>query len=431
MFKYFSYTVIVLCLFLSTADAQVVVDTTYSAEYLVKEILLGQGVTVGNVSYTGEKYAISLYSDDRSAVGIRKGILLTSGNAYYALGPNKSPRTGWASSANGDEELEAIARGKTWDASVLEFDFVTMSENLSFRYVFASEEYLEYVGTKFNDVFGFFISKEGQARANIAMLEDDKTPITVNTVNNKLNSDFYIDNTYHNTTYPFVWVSRNKKFIANEYYLQEVLPPKYDTQFDGFTTVLEARYKVIPNHVYHIKLAIADVGDGILDSGVFLEAGSFISSGEILVDIDDHFTNEIQLTKLKRKTNTSLATIELPDSKIRIPHRKKVGQIEFAFDEYALTASAASTIAHVFSEWNNGTMAKIELAGHTDNFGTNRYNERLSKRRTETVAKMLAELGVPENLIVINYFGEKNPLADNSTEYGRAKNRRVEFYFVL
>ena len=110
MFKYFSYTVIELCLFLSTADAQVVVDTTYSAEYLVKEILLGQGVTVGNVSYTGEKYAISLYSDDRSAVGIRKGILLTSGNAYYALGPNKSPRTGWASSANGDEELEAIAR---------------------------------------------------------------------------------------------------------------------------------------------------------------------------------------------------------------------------------------------------------------------------------------------------------------------------------
>ncbi len=108
-----------------------------------------------------------------------------------------------------------------------------------------------------------------------------------------------------------------------------------------------------------------------------------------------------------------------------------MGQIEFAFDEYALTASAASTIAHVFSEWNNGTMAKIELAGHTDNFGTNRYNERLSKRRTETVAKMLAELGVPENLIVINYFGEKNPLADNSTEYGRAKNRRVEFYFVL
>lgn len=431
MIKFLSISLLILSLSVDCVLSQVVVDTTRNAEYLVKEILLGQGVKVGNVKYTGEQHAISLYADQGSHLGMKNGILLTSGNAYYALGPNKSPRTGWASSARGDIELEAIARGKTWDAAVLEFDFVTTSENLSFRYVFASEEYLEYVGTKFNDVFGFFISRKDEPKINVAMLPDGKTPITINTINNKLNSQYYIDNTYHNTTDPFVWDARNRKVVDNKYYLTEEIIPEYDTQFDGFTTVLEARYKVIPNQVYHIKLAIADVGDGILDSGVFLEAGSFISEGEILVEIDDHFTNEIQLTKLKGKTNTSIATLELPDLKIKIPQRKKVGQIEFEFDKYTLTTAAASTIAHVFSEWNNGEMAKIELAGHTDNFGSNSYNETLSKRRTEAVAKMLVELGVPENLIAINYFGEKSPLADNNTEYGRAKNRRVEFYFVL
>lgn len=404
------------------------VDTSYTADFLVNKVLLGSGVLVGNVKFTGEKHAISSYYDETKQLGIDKGILLTSGNAYYALGPNKSPRTGWASSAFGDDELEAIARGKTWDAAVLEFDFVTVSENLSFRYVFASEEYLEYVGSKFNDVFGFFISGPDIEKINIARLPDEITPITVNTVNNELNSQYYIDNTYYNTTDPFVWDVRNRKVITNENYLKEEIPPKYNTQFDGFTHVLEAHCKVIPNQVYHIKMAIADVGDGILDSGVFLEGGSFQSFGEQQVKLDDHFKKPMELATINHKEKVKIDEVKLSD--IKIPKRQQIGQIEFDFDRYHLTPLAASNIVRVYNQWKDTKGAKIELVGHTDNFGSLEYNEVLSKKRAQSVAEMLKELGVPENLVTVNYMGEVRPLASNDNPEGRARNRRVEFYIV-
>ncbi len=408
------------------AKSQVEVDTSYSADHLVREILLGSGVLVGNVKYTGERYAISSYEDPTKEIGISKGILLTSGNAFYALGPNKTPRSGWASSAKGDEELEAIARGKTWDAAVLEFDFVTVSEHLSFRYVFASEEYLEYVGSKFNDVFGFFISGEGIDKVNIAMLPDGITPITVNTVNNELNENYYIDNTYFNTTDPFIWDVRNRKVITNKNYQQPEVPPKYNIQFDGFTTVLEAKYDVIPNKVYHIKLAIADIGDDILDSGVFLEAGSFLSYGDQVVELDDHFNTKTIAAKIPTVKPKSIVNKE--PQRVAIPMQQKFGQIEFEFDEYHLSPMALSTIVRIYNQWKTTSKASIEVIGHTDDWGSVEYNEGLSKNRSQSVADMLIELGVPENLIVIEFRGETAPISDNQTSEGRARNRRVEFY---
>lgn len=419
----------VFCAFsIVTTNAQTVIDTSHTADFMVKKVLLGNGVLVGDVKYTGEKHAISIYEDSTSQVGISKGILLTSGNAYYAIGPNKTPRSGWASFAQGDAELEAIARGKTWDASVLEFDFVTTSENLSFRYVFASEEYLEYVGSKFNDVFGFFISEPDGSKKNIAKLPDGKTPITVNTVNSGLNSEYYIDNAYYNTTDPYIWDVRNRRVILNKKYLQEEVPPKYDTQFDGFTTVLTANYKVIPNQVYHIKLAIADVGDDILDSGVFLEAGSFQSFGEIVVELAEHFKRNDFAQKVQSKKTDILPEYELKD--IKIPKKKLLGQIEFEFDKYSITPKARTAIVGMFNEWKSTKSAKLELIGHTDDWGSHEYNEELSEKRSKAVAQILMDLGVPENLIAINFHGETLPISNNDTELGRARNRRVEFFLI-
>ncbi len=412
----------------ATIHAQTVIDTSRTADFMVKKVLLGNGVLVGDVKYTGEKHAISIYEDSTSQVGISKGILLTSGNAFYAIGPNKTPRSGWASFAKGDEELEAIARGKTWDAAVLEFDFVTISENLSFRYVFASEEYLEYVGSKFNDVFAFFVSGPDKSKANIARLADGKTPITVNTVNSELNNEYYIDNTYYNTTDPYIWDVRNRKVILNKKYLQEEIIPKYDTQFDGFTTVLTAQYKVIPNQVYHIKLAIADVGDDILDSGVFLEAGSFQSEGEIIVELADHFKRDKVAEKMQARKTELIPEYELKD--IKIPKKTLIGQIEFEFDKYDITTKSRSAIVGMYNQWRSTKSAKLELIGHTDDWGSYEYNEELSEKRSKAVAQLLLELGVPENLMAINFHGETLPIENNSTKLGRARNRRVEFFLI-
>lgn len=421
--------IISLLLLGKTHSFSQVIDTTYSADYLVKEILLGSGVLVGNVKFTGEKYAIGLYNDSTAQVGIQKGIVLTSGNAIYVPGPNKTPRSGWASDAPGDLALEKIAKGKTYDASILEFDFVTRAEYLSFEFVFASEEYLEYVGSKFNDVFAFFITKPNGDVINIARLPDGITPITVNTVNNDLNAAYYVNNAYTNTSDPFVWDVRNRKVINNENYLKDEVPPKYNIQFDGFTTVLRAAAYVMPNQQYHIKIAIADVGDAILDSGVFLKAGSFSSKGDSIVAIDqEHFADQKAADSLTPKMEPLQVVEKAPTT--RIERNITFRNVEFAFDQYSLTQSSTSIINNVFQEWSNQPKKSIVIKGHTDSYGTDAYNIKLSKNRAKTVAKALISMGVPESKIKLSFFGESRPLQSNASDFGRARNRRVEFELI-
>lgn len=412
-----------------TLQTNAQVDTTHTANYLVKEILIGTGVLVGNVSFTGEKHAIGLFFDSTRQIGIEQGIVLTSGNAIYMNGPNKNPRSGWASNAPGDPELEKIAKGKTFDASILEFDFVTSSEFLSFEYVFASEEYLEYVGSKFNDVFAFFLTDPAGNKSNIAHLPDGVTPITVNTVNHEKNTEYYIDNAYINTTDPFVWDVRNRKVITNIHYQKSLPPPKYYTQFDGFTQVLKVNAFVSPNKVYHIKLAIADVGDGILDSGVILKAGSFMSSGEQKVPISYAFPEDlkpVEKQKAELKTSTSPSTIASTPKKM--PER--FSNVEFEFDRFELTQSGREIVKHVYNQWKAFEHLSVQIDGHTDNFGSDKYNLTLSKHRVETVAFSLIELGVPPERLKMNFFGESRPIKSNDDEFGRARNRRVELKLV-
>lgn len=400
------------------------IDTTRSADFLVEKILLGTGVLVGNVKFTGEQHAIGAYYDSANHVGIEHGIILTSGNAYYILGPNKTPRSGWASNAPGDEELERIARGKTFDASILEFDFVTQSETLEFDFIFASEEYLEYVGSKFNDVFAFFITSPEGEKINIATLPDGKTPITVNTVNHERSQQYYIDNTYINVTDPFVWDVRNRKVITNEHYLQEEQPPQYFTQFDGFTTVLTARAVVIPNEVYHIKIAIADVGDGILDSGVFLKAGSFRSTGNQIVELDDHFKKPINPVQVAKRTEVLEFKQSEPEMKV-----KKILQpfnILFEFDKAIIQKEYLRQLELVIEQWAQNQEKIISIKGHTDSHGSDEYNIRLSQRRAQAVAEALVSMGIPKKNLKINFYGEQQPLLENNTDFNRSRNRRVE-----
>jgi len=137
----------------------------------------------------------------------------------------------------------------------LEFDFIPSSDSVEFRYVFASEEYPEFVNASFNDVFGFFISGQNPtggaySNLNIARIPGTNLPISIDNVNSTSHSQFYINN------------SGNSRIV-----------------FDGMTFVLTAKALVVPCQTYHIKIAIGDVMDGIYDSGVFLEASSFTSIG--------------------------------------------------------------------------------------------------------------------------------------------------------
>lgn len=127
-----------------TVNGQLNVDVSYSAFDLVQNILIGQGVTVTNVQFTGNN-SQKAYFYGTTNIGFTEGVLLTTGGATVAIGPNNTGSAQVSVNTAGDADLENIIQNVTNDASVLEFDFIPQADTISFNYVFASEEYPEFV----------------------------------------------------------------------------------------------------------------------------------------------------------------------------------------------------------------------------------------------------------------------------------------------
>ncbi|HRI29136.1 MAG TPA: choice-of-anchor L domain-containing protein, partial [Chitinophagales bacterium] len=236
-------------------------------------------VTVSNVTWQADSAQVGFFEGATTNLGLNAGILLTSGTIQNAVGPNTSGSTTAIVGSAGDADLDAIIAGifTTYDACVLEFDLVADEDILIFEYVFGSEEYLEYVGTQFNDIFAFLVSGPGYApNTNIALVPGDTTPVAINNVNNVNNPDFYVDNA-------------------------AVTP---DLQYDGFTTPLTATMNVIPGETYHVKIAVADVGDYNLDSGVFLSVES-LCGGDLSPTAGFKVPNDLSGTTTVTFTNDS------------------------------------------------------------------------------------------------------------------------------
>jgi hypothetical protein len=163
-------------LFFQPIFAQLTVDNQDPYDdpvYLIDEVLLGEGVTATNHSYMGDEIQIGYFDGSNSNIGLAGGVVLGTGNISI-LDPNFFGG-GFVNviPAVTDPDLLNVAtsvppligQGFSFnvikDVAVLEFDFVPSSNNLSFRYVFASSEYFQYENTQYNDVFGFFISGPG------------------------------------------------------------------------------------------------------------------------------------------------------------------------------------------------------------------------------------------------------------------------------
>ena len=215
--------------------------------------LIGGGMTVSNISMNCPTTAYGTFANGNTTnIGINNGILLTTGAATMAIGPNNSVSQGQCNNTSAsDPQLVAIEPQATYDLCVLEFDIIPECSQLTVRFVFGSEEYPEFVNASFNDAFGFFISGPGPApgctpgfynNTNVATLPNNTTPVSIDNVNAGNNAAYYVDNTGGATI-----------------------------QYDGFTTVLTRTINVCPCQTYHWKFAIADAGDCIYDSGVFLE----------------------------------------------------------------------------------------------------------------------------------------------------------------
>ncbi len=241
-------------------QAQLLTAPAPSPEFMAAA-LAGPGVTVSDVVLDCATGASGLFDASATVLPIDSGIMLTTGRINLAKGPNNSGSEGEENFTPGDPDLSALIGGTaTRDACILSFDVEVSSDSLVFRYVFGSEEYLEFVGTDFNDVFAFWIEGPGfPVPTNIASIPGTTTPVAINTVNDASFPAYYVDNG-NGATPPF---------DSDDSYIQ----------YDGYTTLLVARANVVPCETYRLRLAIADGFDGIYDSGVFLEANSLTSGG--------------------------------------------------------------------------------------------------------------------------------------------------------
>jgi hypothetical protein len=248
---------IALALALPLPAMALTVTTTTDATSLANT-LVGSGVTITSATLTGAANQQGTFSGAAGAIGIDSGVILTSGDARLAPGPNGSDGDGASLGTAGDADLNALIPGfTTFDANVLSITFTTNTGNLFFSYVFASEEYNEFVNSSFNDVFGFFIDG-----VNIALIPGTNTPVSINNVN---------------CGNPYNPAGGTNCALFNNNELQDVVP-FFDIAYDGFTNVFTASITGLTIGASHtIKLAIADAGDTVLDSAVFLKAGSFSS----------------------------------------------------------------------------------------------------------------------------------------------------------
>lgn len=244
-------------------------DSTLTPTALAQS-LVGAGVAISNVKYTGALRAAGTFTSSANILGFTGGIVLSSGSAHNVEGTNCKDGLSVDNGEPGDADLNTIvgAGNTTNDAAVLEFDFVPTSSTISFQYVFGSEEYPAFIGA-FNDVFGFFLTAPGGVPVNLAIIPGTNLPVSINNVNDgnpndtppipPANSQFYVNNQVQFAPPP------------------APLPP-VDTELNGLTVVLGAKATVTPGLTYHIKLAVADANDFALDSDVFVQAGSLSST---------------------------------------------------------------------------------------------------------------------------------------------------------
>lgn len=208
-------------------------------------------------------------SGQPSGLGFDSGIILSTGRADLAPGPNFNQTDfpgafdgdlNFDNQVGGDANLNQLlaqlgSPGVTQDATFIEFTFDTggATVDLKVNYVFASEEYNDFVGSAANDVFGFFIDGN-----NIAVVPGTTTPVSVNSINSNINPLFFLCNSeLFGSTIPCI------------------LPPgPYDLAYDGFTTTLTAEVTGLAPGQHTMKIAIGDVGDGAVDSALFLQTES-------------------------------------------------------------------------------------------------------------------------------------------------------------
>ena len=258
--------------------ANIVIDNENpTAKEILDKIINAQALndlTIDNYWVSGHPCA-GIFSDGESVSDTfpKEGVILGSGLPNGAAGPDTTDSESYDFGEPGDSDLNALLANadsstcnsetserrrilveggiESFDACVFEIEFtIESTKQLAFTYSFGSEEYIEYVCSSYNDVFGLFVDGE-----NIALLPNG-TPVTINNVNQNTNTNFFKQNPNGST----------------------------GIEADGFTNTLTAT-KTVEAGSHALKFAVGDVSDHVYDSWVFLGQNTFqVAEPPLLVD---------------------------------------------------------------------------------------------------------------------------------------------------
>ena len=227
--------------------------------------ITGCGVTIADVRFVGAEAAAGTFtSSNVDTIGFSSGMVLTTGAARNVIGPNQLTGASASNGVAGAPDLDALSGKTTYDATILEFDFIPdqSTTTINFDYALASEEYNEWANSSFNDVFAFFLNGK-----NEALLPGSTTAVSINNVNGgnpfgsgAVNGSYYQCNAMECCT-PLL-VSCDLTRYA-------------DLEMDGITVVFTVTATVSPGVINRMRFAIADGTDSALDTAVFIRSGSF------------------------------------------------------------------------------------------------------------------------------------------------------------
>ncbi len=243
--------------------------------------------SIANITFYGDPVAVGYFKNANFLGFVKhKGIVLTTGKSEFTDNSNQCNTEQNASTNNsgveGDPDLEQLAGVSSHDGCIIEFDFKPVGDTARFNYVFASEEYHEYVNASFNDMLGFFLSGPeisgpfSDSAINIALIPGTTIRVAINTINFGKGG---ITCTGKPTG------CKNCEWFKDNSQSSDPVFSKF--VYDALTTALSAKQAVEHGQWYHIKIALSDGGDAIYDSAVLLERGSF-KTGSIKKGIGIH-----------------------------------------------------------------------------------------------------------------------------------------------
>ncbi|WP_164660729.1 choice-of-anchor L domain-containing protein [Tropicibacter sp. Alg240-R139] len=283
--------------------SQLPVDTQ-ATDMEMAEAMFGNGVKIVSADYSGANSASGIYSNGDSVSDALTpsdtGVILSTGRANEVTNSNGDVNDSSGTTTNhgraGDDDLTEMAGAQTYDAAVFEAEFIPDGNTLTMQFTFASEEYLEYVGSGFNDAVGIYVNGEPAE----LMVGDGE--VTINNINDTSNSNLYIDNAASSDD--------------------------YNTEMDGFTVTLTVKAPVNAGEVNTIKIAVADGGDGAYDSNLLIAGDSIQSTliatndevdinadGEATVDVlandNSQAAGEMKITMINGQAVSAGDTITL------------------------------------------------------------------------------------------------------------------------